>query len=229
MGVDLQAGRDLKALILPGLDGTGLLHGPFARALEPEIAATSVAYPSHLCRYEDLHDWLTPQLPDAPFVVIAESFSGPLALRIAAELPERVAAVVLVASFDRPPRRVPPIFAAPVRYLPQWGRAIGWVTFGAWATVARRAALKGALAQVSKRSLARRLKSTLSLRRENTIVPTPTLYLKASKDRLVPARHSAAMKSRGAVVVVVEGPHFLLQANPSDCATAIRDFLRAEP
>jgi len=33
MGVDLQAGRDLKALILPGLDGTGLLHGPFARAL----------------------------------------------------------------------------------------------------------------------------------------------------------------------------------------------------
>jgi pimeloyl-ACP methyl ester carboxylesterase len=56
----------------------------------------------------------------------------------------------------------------------------------------------------------------------------PILYLQAAQDRPVPRGawlriRSAAAHARHATI---EGPHFLLQANPDDAAVAIRAFIR---
>ncbi|MGD8863908.1 MAG: hypothetical protein PVI30_28090, partial [Myxococcales bacterium] len=51
--------------------------------------------------YAALQDRLEPQLPagDAPYALVAESFCGPLALRLAAREPRGLSAVVLINSF----------------------------------------------------------------------------------------------------------------------------------
>jgi pimeloyl-ACP methyl ester carboxylesterase len=61
---------------------------------------------------------------------------------------------------------------------------------------------------------------------ETPAIPTldrirvPTLYLRATEDRFVPRSAAApfARLASGARVVEIEGPHFLLQANPVEAA-----------
>jgi pimeloyl-ACP methyl ester carboxylesterase len=59
-------------------------------------------------------------------------------------------------------------------------------------------------------------------------VRVPGIYLRATEDRLVPRSAAAAFTSLGSKVRVVdiEAPHFLLQANPTAAALAIREFMR---
>lgn len=58
-------------------------------------------------------------------------------------------------------------------------------------------------------------------------VAVPILYLKASRDRLVPARRSQAVRGirPSTSVVEVEGPHCLLQANADASAARIDRFI----
>jgi len=55
-------------------------------------------------------------------------------------------------------------------------------------------------------------------------IDCPLLYLKASNDRLVLADSWRAIHDarRDATCIEVEGPHFLLQARPQECAVEIK-------
>ena len=59
-------------------------------------------------------------------------------------------------------------------------------------------------------------------------IRVPTLYLRATEDRLVPRSAAASFKrfAPSARVVEIEGPHFLLQANPVETARVISGFVR---
>ena len=99
----------LPLVLLPGLDGTGWMFRDFVAALGPTVAPRVVAYPTHEARtYVGLEPIVEASLPSdgAPFALVAESFGGPLALRVAAKRPPGLVAVVLVATFVRAP--VPP-------------------------------------------------------------------------------------------------------------------------
>ena len=85
-------------VLLPGLDGTGDLFQPLVDTAPPDVRPLVVKLP-HLGSYADLLDAIRDQLPDGRFIILGESFSGPLALQIARELPERVTAVILCNSF----------------------------------------------------------------------------------------------------------------------------------
>ena len=58
-------------------------------------------------------------------------------------------------------------------------------------------------------------------------ITLPTLYMRATEDRLVPrsAGDYYARLARAGRVVDLEGPHFLLQARPTLAATEIRKFI----
>ena len=73
-----------RLVLLPGLDGTGLLFEPLLRALPKEIEATVIRYPGdQRLSYDELLEFLRDQLPrDTPFILLGESFSGPLAIRL---------------------------------------------------------------------------------------------------------------------------------------------------
>ena len=83
------------------------MYEPLLEALGDREAQT-VHYPPDRCLgYDALEPWLRDRLPAEPFVLLAESFSGPLALRLAADPPVGLQGVILVASFARAPVRFP--------------------------------------------------------------------------------------------------------------------------
>src|ERR1700676_3893798 len=88
-------------VLLPGLDGTGELFANFIAALPESWTATTVAYPSdRFLSYTDLHPFVSAAVPQSDrFVLVAESFSTPLAVRYAATNPRNLAAVIICAGF----------------------------------------------------------------------------------------------------------------------------------
>src|SRR4051794_30694541 len=109
-------------LLLPGMDGTGRLFARFARALEVYFETRVVAYPlDEALDYDALLARIA--IPSGPFVVVAESFSGPIGIALAAARHASMRALVLAGSFARSPwPQVPawlsvlvrsPLFAAP--------------------------------------------------------------------------------------------------------------------
>src|SRR5262245_22389675 len=91
----------LRLLLLPGLDGTGALFDPFVRALSAEIAPQIVRYPSDQpLGYDALEPMVAQHIPARePYAILGESFSGPLALRLARRQEGDLVGVVLVATF----------------------------------------------------------------------------------------------------------------------------------
>jgi pimeloyl-ACP methyl ester carboxylesterase len=58
-------------------------------------------------------------------------------------------------------------------------------------------------------------------------IDVPVLYLRASADRLVPRSAADALAAIPRIrFAEIEGPHSLLQANPSAAAACIHAFLR---
>jgi pimeloyl-[acyl-carrier protein] methyl ester esterase len=93
-----------QCVLLPGFDGSGRLFAPLLAQRDLPFDPRVVALPADLPRgYDELLAWMEPRLPAEPFVLLAESFSGPLAIRFAARHPERVAHLVLAATFLRSP------------------------------------------------------------------------------------------------------------------------------
>jgi pimeloyl-[acyl-carrier protein] methyl ester esterase len=77
-------------VLLPGLDGTGKLFAAFVRALGAGVESRVVGYsPDEPLGYEELELKVRAQLPlDRSYVLLGESFSGPIAMRIAARARE---------------------------------------------------------------------------------------------------------------------------------------------
>jgi pimeloyl-ACP methyl ester carboxylesterase len=92
-------------VLLPGLDGTGELFVDFIAALPESWTATTVTYPTdRFLRYADLRPFVGAAVPQLErFVLVAESFSTPLAVWHAATNPPNLAAVVICAGFIASP------------------------------------------------------------------------------------------------------------------------------
>jgi pimeloyl-ACP methyl ester carboxylesterase len=222
----------IRALILPGMDGTGELLTEFATALAPELVAKIVSYPKDApLDYAALTALVAESLPrEGSFVLIAESFSGPITIELAARKPEGLIGLVLCASFARAPRsRMLRLFDAMQRILPAKNMPIGpampWL-MGRWSTREWARRVRDAVRGVSAETMRARLRAVADVDVTAMIaqIDCPLLYLKGSHDRLVGDAGWLAIRerSRNAVCIEIEGPHFLLQAKPEECAAAIK-------
>src|SRR4051794_28513543 len=92
-------------VLLPGLHGTSELFAPLRAEISAESAVRLIEYPlDRPSNYRELLVHTSHELRDVvDMILIAESFSGPLALQFAADHPARVRAVILCVSFVRPP------------------------------------------------------------------------------------------------------------------------------
>jgi len=90
----------LTLVLLPGMDGTGLLFEGFVSALGRELEVRVIAYPSTgALGYAELESHVREALPTrGEYVVLGESFSGPIAISIAAPRPAGLVGVILCAS-----------------------------------------------------------------------------------------------------------------------------------
>jgi pimeloyl-ACP methyl ester carboxylesterase len=222
-------------VLLPGLDGTGLLFADFVAALGPEFDPIVVRYPADVpLGYTELEPLARKHLPaEEPFILLGESFGGPLSISIAASAPPGLVGLILCCSFASNPRPHLGKLRLLAPYLPVRGEPrsilaryyMGRFASRELASKLHKASLLVA-ADVFRYRIAAVCRTDFSLKLLQ--VRVPILYLRASIDRIVP--HSACDNVKRLVpstrVVEIQGPHYLLQACPSAAATAVSDFAR---
>ena len=97
---------DVPTLVLmPGLDGTGLLFEHFVSALPPHIRTRIIEYPKIAASLEEHAAVVAERLPAGRVVLLAESFSGIVALYLLMKHRVPAEKVIFVASFGSSPRR----------------------------------------------------------------------------------------------------------------------------
>jgi pimeloyl-ACP methyl ester carboxylesterase len=96
-----------KLVLLPGLDGTGVLFADFVGALPKEWQTATVRYPLGRClSYSELEGLVRAACSiSEPFMLLAESFSTSLAIKYAASNPVNLEGLVLCAGFATSPVR----------------------------------------------------------------------------------------------------------------------------
>ena len=229
---------DAVALVLlPGLDGTGLLFADFVAELAqltPQIEPMVVHYPTHQALgYGELEEIARSLLPkNRRFVLLGESFSGPIAISIAASRPTGLLGLVLVCTFARYPRALLRRLHGLAPFVPVKGRIVAL----ARAIAARQriasaveAKLAEASGKVSSHVFRSRISELLQVDVSSKLedINVPILDLRARKDGVVPNRAGEEIRRLGRRVTVVEmeSPHFVLQALPKETAAAVRDFI----
>jgi pimeloyl-ACP methyl ester carboxylesterase len=221
-------------VLLPGLGGTGELFTPLTRHIDGRAVCEIVSYPlDRFLNYGELAEFVRGHLPaDRPFAILAESFSGPIAIAIAANPPPNLRAVILCCTFASFPNGLLRSLGTILPFLPASRppvAAMEPLLMGRWRAPNLSASLPNALSRVHASILRRRALEALraDYRVLASSLAVPTLCLAATHDRIVPNRacedlQACIPKARAAIVV---GPHFLLQCNPAGAWLEIERFL----
>ncbi len=225
----------MKLVLLPGLDGTGRLFEPFVQALPSHLSPVIISYPNDKpLSYAELVRFVKLQVPSVEdYVLLAESFSGPVAIEISATHLTNLKALVLSATFVSNPALAPQIMSPLLRGLffalepPQF--VVSRYLLGKKPPLDLVETFRRARRSVRPDVLAFRMRSVINVdvRRALAACHLPILYLCARQDRLVKTRSLAQMKKirPEMTIVEIEGPHLLLQREPAKCVEAIAHYL----
>jgi pimeloyl-ACP methyl ester carboxylesterase len=227
----------LTAVLLPGIDGTGRMFGPLSGQLPSWLLPQVIAYPGERSlSYAQLVESILPRLPlDAPYILIAESFAGPLALQLSMRAGGNLQALVLCATFVRNPRphlaKLAPLLLHEqvLAHPPQKWLARLFVT-GFDAPDWMLAQALDIHQHVSPRVILQRLLEVIhvdvaALLRDCRL---PILHLYALHDHLILQRPTREIQQIRPDIesIGIDGPHYLLQTRPQQCVGAIEKFLR---
>lgn len=221
---------DTTLVMLPGLDGTGKLFRPLLTRLHATVDHRIVAYPNdRTLSIDEMAGLVLEQLPKGPFVLLAESFSGLVALALLRRRPAAIRSVIFCAAFAQSPH---PLLLGVACRLPAVGQALQAMpkaimrpfVFGRHCHRELPRQLADALGRTAPNVLTHRLRLIAAAKAPPQIPDAiPCHYLQATRDRLVPAR-AAKWFARHFVpfhLRKVDGPHMLLQARPRECARLI--------
>ena len=226
----------LTLLLLPGMDGTGELFNPFINFLPAWIKPEIVRYPNRVpLGFKDLLPAARSAIPDSsPFVLLAESFSTPMAVQLAADAPSNLQAIIICAGFVKPPvgafSRSWISALAPMLFgftLPSF--VIRSLLVGRTAPVELVRRVRRVVSTVSPEVLAVRVRAVLNCDEERALsrISVPLLYVQAAGDRLVRQSSLEAIRVVRPDVTVtrIAAPHFILQREPQIVADAIVSWL----
>jgi len=225
----------MNLILLPGMHGSCELFADFACALPSSLETRILSYPNDgVLSNSELLDLIRSFVPASePFVLLAESFSTPLAIQFAAANPPNLKGLILCTGFATSPvrgvTRVLGRFLAPVLPLIPAGVAGAIMVSGSHPPDSILGRLRNAINSVRPAVLVDRVHSVLAcevlddLRRINA----PVLYMQAAYDRLV---NPVCLEEMRLVkpeieVVVVNGGHVLLQVMPRQSANVVAEFV----
>ncbi len=209
-------------VLLPGLNGTTGLFDSLIELNEGVFEILAISYPTEKEKsYSELTKIVLKALESVKgrFILVGESFSGPVALFVSSAKPVGMVGVVLVATFIRPPNlRIG-------RFLP-W--RIGFsltkplyslrLAFSKNTNKTLIAKISVEMQKVSPRVLAARIKDIFSVDASEALIkcPVPVAYFRGRKDFVVPKKNLKEILSARPDVIVVEfdEQHFLLQSEP---------------
>jgi pimeloyl-[acyl-carrier protein] methyl ester esterase len=235
---------DLPELVLlPGLDGSGALFAGLQRAAPRELSLSVLRYPDEGRQdYPALQAQLAPELAArrGPYVLVAESFGGPLALRIGAGHPPGLTAIVLVNSFVAAPfesravgiaSRTLSAIGSPLlaRLGPPLSALIRRFMVGDDAPDALVQEVQAVLRALPAHTLAARLRTVIAANETQAYLHTqlPIFYLRGTEDRLV-GDHAIETLIRlrpGLQLHRLPGPHLLLQRHPEETLALLQACL----
>lgn len=225
----------MRWVLLPGFDGTGILFEPFLRSLPAGVVAQVVIYPTdRVCSADEFAQIALAVLPKSePYVLIAESCSGPIALKISIMHPLPPVAIVLCASFA-----TCPVSRGLIAMLDFCGGLLCRFRLPRWAV--KRYLLAGASDEVlslfytainsmpprvlaSRFGVLRAFDASFAPRSINQ----PMLYLQATRDRIVAAQNGHLIQQRYPHVRMerIDSPHLILQSQPQAAARAVSAFV----
>jgi pimeloyl-ACP methyl ester carboxylesterase len=220
-------------LLLPGLDGTGELFAAFVAALR-DHEVRIIAYPlDRALGYPALEEFVREKLPrDQDYFLLAESFSGPIGISIAASSPPHLKGLVLCSSFASNPLPALGPLATIFQWLPAVRVPATWTAPWLYAgreTPELRRAHADAMAKVSRETLHARVAAVLAVDNRPLLarIKVPMLYLRATADRLIPLAAGREIVDLRPDVewVEIDAPHFMLQTEPRACAQAVEKFM----
>jgi pimeloyl-ACP methyl ester carboxylesterase len=224
----------VPVVLLPGLDGTGLLFGPLLPCLPPTLRPVVVGYPPHtVLSVAQLAGYVRDRLPAGePFVLYGESYSAAVAVAAARAGPAGLRGLVLAGASLR--GRLPPPVGPLLRWLPDsWlGSAVPprfalrrWL-LGPDAPPELLEAFRAAARWVDPPVLAARV-------REYFASPgcdaggwpaVPTLLIEPGRDRLRRGRRPTCGRPPHVEEAVIAGPHLVAQRAPREVAAALGHF-----
>ena len=213
------------------MHGTTELMDDFQRAAPRDAHVELVALPAQLSDYSELASALasTTRLT-ADSILIAESFSGPLAIMLAERI--GVAALILCNTFAKSPY-VSALALLPlslIARIPPPSLLTRYFVIGTGAPDSMVSQVKKVLEHVPAEVLASRTRSVLHVDVTHQLarVTSPILCLHGTRDHLV-RRWSLKTIVRAATVPVtiaeIDAPHLLLKTSPREAWSAIETFL----
>jgi len=231
-------------ILLPGLHGTQDLYPPLINEIKKlssnELLPPtfqSVNYPTTITQnYPKLLEWLAQETGIANssrhIIIIAESFSCPLALSLAARYPTKIKATIIAAGFCTSPVnkllssipswlvRLPFLFSPPralLRYL----------LLDHSTSNHELKELKTLLRRIPSSIISERLESVLTLRPATHFIQSPLLLLQATRDAIINENTQLAISQAypKATVQWIDSPHLVLQTKPESSAKSIIEFL----
>jgi pimeloyl-ACP methyl ester carboxylesterase len=215
-------------ILLPGLDGTGDLFEPFVNAAPQNVQPVVVRYPVNEVSMDALEMVARSKLVDR-CIVIAESFSGPIGVRIAGD--PRVRALILCNSFVTSPFVVPipqlafaTLFSIPLPHF-----VLRSLLLERRASPSLIEGTLRAIRRVPTKVLASRAQEVSRINEQTALraLGKPVLYLRGSQDFLISRKCLRVIETMrpDASIVNIDGPHLLLQTSPRECWDAIVRFL----
>ena len=221
----------MKVVLLPGLDGSGKLFKPFIDALPNDIDCLVISYPPYSkLSYAALAEFVIGQLPNEKFILIGESFSGPIVYQIALSKPKHLESVIFVATFLDSPihflmniSRFLPINIILKMPIPDF--IVKSVLFEEGTDRQITGLFKQVMKQVSTEVLSFRIQEIGKLPKNHQVCKVRATYIQATRDNLVPKRCVEAFKKvfDDINVFQIEGPHFILQSNPIACVEIVEN------
>lgn len=224
-------------VLLPGMDGTCLLFEEFLCACSkicPGTTFETIPLPKQDLSYFELAAYAAERLPrDTPFGLLAESFSGPIALLLASQARPPMKAMCLAASFAKCPRRTYRPLSIAQGAVPGLASLAG--AFGPLFLMNSQTPrcyknkLKHCLSLTGSATLKSRMRQAVRIDLTTLLsrMRTPTLILNAQKDRIIPKAASRALLGiPGSIEHSIDAPHFLLQTRPLECAALLAEFTK---
>lgn len=230
----MPGGAPTPAILLPGIDGSGRLFAPLLAAAPRGVAPTVVAFPpDEPLGYDALVDRVRAALPRRRFLLIAESFSGPIAVRLAAERPRGLAGLVLAATFLHRPLHpllhpIRGIVSARLFGLPMPAALVRHFLAGPDASDALVREVQAAVGATTPEVMALRAMEALraDVRAELRRVDVPILALSPARDRLIRTDVGEELLALrpDADVVRLDAPHMILQRAPHACLALVEEL-----
>lgn len=228
--------KPIRLVLLPGMDGTGELFSDFVDALPMWVVPEVIRFPgTKSLSYAQLEAETRSALRGpGRFALLGESFSSPLAVRLAASAPTGLCALVICAGFVAPPlwgalRAVASLIAPAACWAVKSESIAARILLGPDAPQPLVKKLRRAICSVNPDVMADRLRAVLACDAQAELrrVLVPILYVAATKDLLV-REASVRIVQRirpDADVARISGPHLIAQREPSDTAKAVAEFL----